>query len=195
MGPLGTREPDGDGAMKALRRGFGVLAIALVGTISTPSVGSAAQEILRAEISPQTITPTDTPVLRSIDVCNRGASSPQINTVVEGPDGEVVIDQYHLVGTQEPGVVVNTDGSWSVELQLRDDAGQPTGEPFPALGTYTVQVDCVTTYLPRVRIPYNDLTFEVVDSTTTTSTTEVAPPTAPPASAAVPVRQQPAYTG
>jgi hypothetical protein len=181
--------------MKTLRRGFGVLAVALVGTILTPSVGSA-QEILRAEISPQAITPTDTPVLRSIDVCNRGASSPQINTVVTGPDGEVVIDQYHLVGTQEPGVVVNTDGSWSVELQLRDDLGQPTGEPFPALGTYTVHTDCVTTYLPRVRIPYNDLTFEVVDSTTTTTTTpEVVPAAEPPASVAVPVQRQPAYTG
>ena len=118
----------------------------------------------------------------------------------------MVVDQWHRLGTTELGVVVNTDGSWSVELQLRDDAGQPTGEPFPSLGAYTVHVDCVTTYLPQVRIPYNDLTFEVVDSMATTSTTELAPPTtAPPsdqggstldqASVAVPIRQEPVYAG
>lgn len=192
--------------MKTLRLGLGAVAIALAGTLLTPPVGSAGQEILRAEISPRTITPTGTPVISSIDVCNRGASSPQINTVVTGPDGVVVIDQWHLVNTAEPGVVVDTDGNWSVELQLRDEAGQPTGEPFPALGTYTVHVDCVTTYHPQVRIPYNDLTFEVVDSTATTTPTDVAPPTsAPPssdaasepdpASVAIPVRQEPEYAG
>jgi hypothetical protein len=192
--------------MKTLRLGFGVLVIALVGMFLTPPVGSGAQEVLSAKISPQQVTPAGAPLIESIDVCNRGASSPQINVVVEAPGGDVVIDQWHLVGTQEPGVVVDTDGSWSVELQLRDDAGQPTGEPFPSLGTYTVHVDCVTTYMPHVRIPYNDLTFEVVDSTTTTSTTEVTPPTTTPpgsgagstpnqASVAVPVRQDPDYTG
>ena len=192
--------------MKALRLGFGVLAIALMGVFLTPAVGSAAQEVLSATISPQQLTPDGAPLLESIDVCNRGASLPQLNVVVTGPAGDVVIDQWHWVNTQEPGVVVNTDGSWSVELQLRDDAGQPTGEPFPSLGTYSVHVDCVTTYSPQVRIPYNDLTFEVVESTATTSPPEVAPPpTAPPsaeggttldqATVAVPVRQEPAYTG
>lgn len=137
----------------------------------------------------------------------RGASSPQINVVVTAPSGEVVINQWHLVGTTEPGVIVNSDGSWSVELQLRDDDGQPTGEPFPSLGTYTVQVDCVTTYTPQVRIPYNELSFEVVDSTTTTSTTVATPPNtpAPPdtpdgttdgqARPAVPVQGQPDFAG
>ena len=88
----------------------------------------------------------------------------------------MVINQWHLVGTTEPGVIVNSDGSWSVELQRRDDDGQPTGDPFPSLGTYTVHVDCVTTYTPQVRIPYNELSFEVVETTTTTATTEATPP-------------------
>jgi hypothetical protein len=190
--------------MKTVRLGIGVLAIALMGMVLTPSVGSAAQEVLSAKISPPSVTPTGAPLLESIDVCNRGASSPQINVVVTAPDGTVVIDQWHWVGTTEPGVVVNVDGSWSVELRLRDDAGQPTGEPFPSVGTYSVHVDCVTTYTPQVRIPYNDLTFEVVDGTTT-STTEATPPTTAPidgeagtleqATVAVPVRQEPAYTG
>jgi hypothetical protein len=114
--------------------------------------------------------------ISSIGVCLRGASLPQINTVVTAPNGDVVIDQRHLAGTQEPGVVVDTAGNWSVELQLRDDLGQPTGEPFPSLGTYTVQVDCVTTYLPRVRIHYNALTFVVGDGT---SATERRPPSSP----------------
>jgi hypothetical protein len=171
-----------------------VLAIALTGVFLIPSVGAGAQETLRAKISVQQITPSGAALIESIDVCARGASSPQINTVVTGPGGQVVIDQWHLVGTTEPGVIVNADGSWSVELQLRDDDGQPTGEPFPSLGTYTVHVDCVTTYSPQVRIPYNDLSFEVVDSTTTTSTT---PPTTPPSTPApaVPVRQAPDFTG
>jgi hypothetical protein len=130
--------------------------------------------------------------------------------VVTAPSGEVVIDQWHLVGTTEPGVTVNSDGSWSVELRLRDDQGQPTGEPYPELGTYRVHVDCVTTYLPQVRIPYNELSFEVVDSTASTSTTVAAPPdtpdeTAPPstpggalpsqASPAVAVQGQPQFVG
>jgi hypothetical protein len=144
------------------------------------------------------------PLLESVDVCLRGASSPQINVVVTAPGGEVVIDQWHSVGTSEPGVVVNGDGSWSVELQLRDDAGQPTGDPFPSLGTYAVHVDCVTTYTPQVRIPYNDLSFEVVETITTTSTTEATPPSTPDtpsgtttgqARPAVPVRGQPNFTG
>jgi hypothetical protein len=180
------------GLMRTLRLGSCVLAIAVVGVFLTPPAGSGAGEILTARISPQRVTATEAPLLESIDVCNRSASSPQINTVVEGPDGEVVIDQYHLVGTTEPGVVVNTDGSWSVELRLRDDAGQPTGEPFPSLGTYTVHVDCVTTYTPQVRIPYNDLTFEVVASTTPTTPTEPPPGVAP---VAVPVPADPDYSG
>lgn len=67
-----------------LRLGFGVLAIALMGVFLTPSVGAGAQETLRAKISPQQVTPTGAPFLvnESIDVCNRGASSPQINVVV-----------------------------------------------------------------------------------------------------------------
>jgi hypothetical protein len=182
------------GLMRTLRLGSCVLAIAVAGVVLTPA-GSGAGEILTARISPQQVTPTDAPLLESIDVCNRGASSPQINTVVEAPDGEVVIDQYHLVGTTEPGVVVNTDGSWSVELRLRDDEGQPTGEPFPSLGTYTVHIDCVTTYTPTVRIPYSDLTFEVVASTTTPTTptpTEPPPAVAP---VATPVPADPDYSG
>jgi hypothetical protein len=132
---------------------------------------------------------------------NRGASSPQINTVVTAPNGDVVINQYHLVGTTEPGVVVDNDGNWSVELQLRDDDGQPTGEPFPALGIYTVRVDCVTTYLPTVRIPYNTMTFDVVDSTTTPTTPTTVSPGAGAdvpvvvAPAAVPVPGEPSFTG
>ena len=186
--------------MKGLRLGFGVLAIALTGVLVTPPAGSGAQATLQARISPQRVTPTDTPLLESIDVCLRGASTPQINVVVTAPDGDVVINQWHRLGLTEPGVIVNADGSWSVELQLRDDLGQPTGDPFPSLGTYTVDVDCVTTYLPQVRIPYNDLSFEVVDSTTTTSTTAVtSPPTTPPtpsqAQPAVPVRAAPDFTG
>jgi hypothetical protein len=193
--------------MKRLGMAVGALSIALVGVFVTAPAGSA-QEILRAQISPQQVTPTGAPLLESIDVCNRGASSPQINVVVTAPDGEVVVDQWHLVGTQEPGVVVDAQGNWSVELVLRDAEGQPTGEPFPSLGTYTVHVDCVTTYLPQVRIPYNDLTFEVVESTTTSTTAPVdvspattAPPSSPdgatpgPAAVAVPVAQDPAYAG
>jgi hypothetical protein len=117
--------------------------------------------------------------------------------VVTAPGGEVVINQWHWFGTTEPGVIVNGDGSWSVELQLRDDDGQPTGDPFPSLGTYAVQVDCVTTYTPQVRIPYNDLSFEVVDSTTTTSTTAATPPDGPLAvpPPATPVDEEPPFTG
>jgi hypothetical protein len=97
-------------------------------------------------------------------------------------------------------VTVNVDGRWSVELQLRDDLGIPTGEPFPMLGTYTVQVDCVTTYLPQVRIPYNAMSFDVVDSTTSPTTEPTAPPdggggTVPVAPVAVPVPGDPTFTG
>jgi hypothetical protein len=188
-------------AMTPLRLGFGALAIALTGTLLAPAVSSGAQTTLQARISPSQVTPDGAPLLESVDVCLRGASSPQINVVVTAPSGEVVIDQWHLVGTTEPGVIVDSDGSWSVELQLRDDDGQPTGDPFPSLGTYTVHVDCVTTYTPQVRIPYNELSFEVVETTTTTSTTEVAPPDTPggtttaQARPAVPVQGQPEFVG
>jgi hypothetical protein len=167
----------------------------------TPAVSSGAQTTLQARISPSQVTPDGAPLLESVDVCLRGASSPQINVVVTAPSGEVVINQWHLVGTTEPGVIVDSDGSWSVELQLRDDDGQPTGDPFPSLGTYTVHVDCVTTYTPQVRIPYNELSFEVVETTTTTSTTEVSPPNTPggtttgQARPAVPVHGQPEFVG
>jgi hypothetical protein len=192
--------------MRSLRLGFGALAIAATGVLLTPATSSGAQTTLQARISPAQVTPDGAPLLESVDVCLRGASSPQINVVVTAPGGEVVIDQWHSVGTSEPGVVVNGDGSWSVELQLRDDAGQPTGDPFPSLGTYAVHVDCVTTYTPQVRIPYNDLSFEVVESvestttTSTTSTTEATPPTpdgTPPGEArpAVPVQGQPEFVG
>ena len=196
--------------MRRLRLGFGVLAVALAGLWLAPATGTGAPTVLQARISPAQVTPDGTPLLESVDVCLRGASSPQINVVVTAPSGEVVVDQWHWLGTTEPGVIVNGDGSWSVELQLRDDAGQPTGEPFPELGTYTVETDCVTTYRPQVRIPYNDLSFEVVDSTATTSTTEPAPPTteppapggpaqppapAPEARPAVPVPGQPTFVG
>jgi hypothetical protein len=186
--------------MRRMRLGFGGLAIALAGTFLTPTVTSGAQEVLQAKISPARVTPDGTPLLESIDVCNRGASSPQINTVVTAPDGEVVIDQYHLVGTTEPGVTVDGNGNWSVELVLRDDAGQPTGEPYPMLGTYQVHVDCVTTYTPQVRIPYNDLSFEVVDSTSTPPTTPTSPttpgePAPAPAPPAAPVPGTPTFTG
>lgn len=195
------------GPVKPLRLGLRVLAIVLAAVFLTPPVESGAQEVLRATISPSQITPAGTALIESIDVCNRGASAPQINVVVAGPDGEVVIDQWHRPGLTEPGVIVDGDGNWSVELQLRDDDGQPTGDPFPSLGTYTVQVDCVTTYRPQVRIPYNDdLSFEVVDSiTTTTTTTSTAPPTtaadSPDGSTpdqsqpAVPVLGVPSFTG
>jgi hypothetical protein len=197
--------------MRPSRLGFGALAIAFTGMFLWPAGMSGAQtETLQATISPPQVTPDGAPLLESVDVCLRGASSPQINVVVTAPGGEVVIDQWHLVGTTEPGVIVDSDGNWSVELQLRDDAGQPTGEPFPSLGTYTVHVDCVTTYLPQVRIPYNELSFEVVDTTTTTPTTEATPPgtsdsTTPPnapdegvtgeAPPAVPVQGQPDFVG
>jgi hypothetical protein len=187
--------------MKPLRLGFGALAIALTGMFLAPAMSSGAQTTLQARISPPQVTPDGAPLLESVDGCLRGASSPQINVVVTAPSGEVVINQWHLVGTTEPGVIVDSDGSWSVELQLRDDDGQPTGEPFPSLGTYTVHVDCVTTYSPQVRIPYNELSFEVVESTTATSTTEATPPTTPEgtttgqAPPAVPVQGQPDYTG
>lgn len=180
-----------------IRLGIGVVAVALAAMFVASPVDVGAQTPpLRAAIEPGPFLPTDTPRIESIDVCLRGASSPQINTVVTAPNGEVVIDQWHLVGTQEPGVVVNTDGTWSVELQLRDDLGQPTGEPLPMFGTYTVEVDCVTTYLPQVRIPYNDLTFEVGDGTTPT-TEATPPPTAPPGAApvATPVPRDPNYSG
>jgi hypothetical protein len=190
--------------MRPVRLGFGALAIALIGLVLTPPVSSGAQETLRARISPAQVTPDGAPLLESVDVCLRGASAPQINVVVTAPGGEVVINQWHLSGTTEPGVTVNSDGSWSVELQLRDDNGQPTGEPFPSLGTYTVHVDCVTTYSPHVRIPYNDLSFEVVESTAATSTTSTAvatPPNTPEgtkpgqARPAVPVQGEPNFTG
>jgi hypothetical protein len=196
--------------MRPLRLGFGALAVALMGMLVIPAVSSGAQTTLRARISPSQVTPDGAPLLESVDVCLRGASSPQINVVVTAPSGEVVINQWHLVGTTEPGVIVDGDGNWSVELQLRDDDGQPTGEPFPSLGTYAVHVDCVTTYSPQVRIPYNDLSFEVVDSTGTTSTTEATHPDAPDgatppdtpegptpgqASPAVPVQGQPEFVG
>jgi hypothetical protein len=194
--------------MRPLRLGFGALAIALAGMFVTPAVTSGAQEVLQARISPSQVTPDGAPLLESVDVCLRGASTPQINVVVTAPGGEVVINQWHRPNLDEPGVIVNSDGSWSVELQLRDDNGQPTGEPFPSLGTYTVEVDCVTTYTPQVRIPYNDLSFEVVESTATTSTTEPTPTpatTAPPstrdgttpgqAPPAVPVQGQPQFVG
>ena len=193
--------------MRRMRLGFGALAIVLAGMFVAPATGSGAQATLQARISPSRVTPDGAPLLESVDVCLRGASTPQINVVVTAPGGEVVIDQWHWLGTTEPGVVVNSDGSWSVELQLRDDAGQPTGEPYPSLGTYSVQVDCVTTYRPQVRIPYNDLSFEVVDSTTpsttepTPSTTEPTPPPDTPegtpgrARPAVPVEGQPTFVG
>jgi hypothetical protein len=191
--------------MRRMRLGFGGLALALAGTLLAPAgTSDAQQEVLQAKISPARVTPDGAPLLESIDVCDRGASSPQINTIVTAPNGDVVINQYHLVGTTEPGVTVDGDGNWSVELRLRDDAGQPTGEPYPELGTYQVHVDCVTTYLPQVRIPYNDLTFEVVDSTTepsTPPTTEATSPTTPgepapmPAPPAVPVPGEPTFTG
>jgi hypothetical protein len=184
---------------------LGIIAVAVAATFLSPPVGAGAQEVLQATIEPGPFLPTDTPLIESTDVCNRGASSPQINVVVTAPNGVVVIDQWHLVGTQEPGVVVDTAGNWSVELQLRDDLGQPTGEPFPALGTYTVRVDCVTTYLPRVRIPYNGLTFDVVDGTTTPTVPAGGGDSAVSPSAgdapvgvapvAVPVRTDPTYTG
>jgi hypothetical protein len=193
--------------MRPLRLGFGALAIALTGMFLTPAVSSGAQTTLQARISPSQVAPDGAPLLESVDVCLRGASSPQINVVVTAPGGEVVINQWHLVGTTEPGVIVDSDGSWSVELQLRDDDGQPTGDPFPSLGTYTVHVDCVTTYSPQVRIPYNELSFEVVESTATTSTTLATPPNTPAtpdtpdgtttgqASPAVPVHGQPEFVG
>lgn len=192
--------------MRRLGLRFGVLAVALTGLLLTPALSSGAQTTLRARISPPQVLPDGAPLLESVDVCLRGASSPQINVVVTAPGGEVVIDQWHLVGTTEPGVIVNGDGSWSVELRLRDDDGQPTGDPFPSLGTYTVQVDCVTTYSPQVRIPYNELSFEVVESTTpttspTTPTTAVPPPGTPDGTApgqarpAVPVPGQPDFVG
>ncbi len=155
--------------MKRFRLRFAVLAIVLTGVVLTPSVGSAAQATLRARISSQQVTPTGKPLIESIDVCLRGASTPQINVVVTAPSGAVVIDQWHRPGLVEPGVIVRSDGSWSVQLQLRDDNGQPTGAPFPMPGTYRVEVDCVTTYSPQVRIPYNDLSFVVVGSTTATT--------------------------
>jgi hypothetical protein len=194
-----------DGAMRRIGLGLGGLAVALAGTFLTPTVTSG-QEVLQAKISPARVTPDGAPLLESIDVCNRGASSPQINVVVTAPDGEVVIDQYHLVGTTEPGVTVDGEGNWLVRLVLRDDEGMPTGEPYPMLGTYDVHVDCVTTYTPQVRIPYNDLSFEVADSTSnpTTPTTETPTPTTPgepapaPAPAAPPavaVPGSPAFVG
>lgn len=187
--------------MRPLRLGLGALTIALMGVCVTPAVSSGAQTTLQARVSPTQVEPDGAPLLESVDVCLRGASAPQINVVVTAPGGEVVINQWHLVGTTEPGVIVNSDGSWSVELQRRDDDGQPTGDPFPSLGTYTVHVDCVTTYTPQVRIPYNELSFEVVESTTTTATTEATPPntsagtTTGQARPAVPVQGQPDFTG
>jgi hypothetical protein len=181
--------------------GIGVIAVALASLLAASPVGVGAQEVLEARIAPGPFSPTDTPLIESVDVCNRSASSPQINVVVTAPNGAVVIDQWHWVGTQEPGVVVDSAGNWSVALQLRDDLGQPTGEPFPSLGTYTVRVDCVTTYLPRVRIPYNVLTFDVVDDTSPTTPvddpTTVTPSVAPldVAPAAVAVSAAPTYTG
>jgi hypothetical protein len=185
--------------MRKIRLGLGATAVALAATFVAAPLGAGAQTpTLQAKIEAGPFSPTDTPLVESIDVCNRGASSPQINTVVTAPNGEVVIDQWHLVGTQEPGVVVDTAGNWSVELQLRDDLGQPTGEPFPLLGTYTVRIDCVTTYLPRVRIPYNVLTFEVGDGTTSPTTPVTVTPsdaTVAVAPAAVAVSGDPDYTG
>jgi hypothetical protein len=173
------------------------LALAATFVASPPGAG-AQTEVLRAAIAPGPFTPTDTVRISSIDVCLRGASVPQINTVVTAPNGDIVIDQWHLVGTQEPGVVVDTAGNWSVELQLRDDLGQPTGEPFPSLGTYTVQVDCVTTYLPQVRIHYNPLTFVVGDGTPPPTTTPPGPgdpTTIPVAPVAAPIPGDPDITG
>ncbi len=155
--------------MKRFGLTFVVLAIALAGVVLTPPVGSGAQEVLRARISPQRVSPTGKPLLESIDVCLRGASSPQINVVVRAPSGAVVIDQWHRTGLPEPGVIVRSDGSWSVQLQLRGDDGRPTGASFPMPGIYRVEVDCVTTYSPQVRIPYNDLSFEVVGSAPATT--------------------------
>ena len=155
--------------MKRIRLRFVVLAIVLTGVVVTPAVGSGAQEVLRAKISPQQVSPYGKPLLQSIDVCLRGASTPQINVVVRAPSGGVVIDQYHRPGLVEPGVIVRADGSWSVQLQLRDDNGQPTGAPFPERGTYRIELDCVTTYTPQVRIPYNDLSFEVTGPTSPTT--------------------------
>lgn len=192
--------------MRRMRLGLGGLAIALAGTFLTPTATSGAQEVLQAKISPARVTPDGAPLLESVDVCDRGASIPQINIVVTAPDGEIVINQYHLVGTTEPGVTVDGAGNWSVELVLRDDAGQPTGEPYPLLGTYEVHVDCVTTYTPQVRIPYNDLSFEVADSTSTPPTTRPTTPPTPapspttpgapaPAPPAAPVQGTPAFVG
>ena len=174
-----------------------MLAIVATGVALTPSVGSAQQEVLQARISPQQVVPTGKPLLESIDVCLRGASYPQINVVVTAPSGEVVIDQWHSTGLDEPGVVVNDDGSWSVELQLRDDEGQPTGEPFPELGTYTIDLDCVTTYQPQVRIPYNDLSFEVVETVPTPTQPTIPVTTTPgtPPPPAVPIPRAPDFTG
>jgi hypothetical protein len=175
------------------------LVVGLVGALFSPASGSAepaAQVVLEAEISPQVVDRMGTPVATSVDPCFISASTPQIEVSIKDPSGGVLSHQWYLPGLPdtEDGTV-NQDGSWSVKIRLVDSSsGQPTQVPFPTTGTYNVQVNCVSTYLPRVTKPYGELRFEVAEGgATTTTTTEVGPPaTAPPAD---PVVKPPTFTG
>jgi hypothetical protein len=148
-----------------MRLGMGVLAVALAATFVASPVGVGAQ----------------TQVLQA--------------AIAPGPFSPTDTVRISSIDVCLRGASVHTAGNWSVELQLRDDLGQPTGEPFPALGTYTVQVDCVTTYLPQVRIHYNVLTFDVGDGTPPPTTTPPSAGATPVAPAAVPVPGDPDFTG
>jgi hypothetical protein len=175
------------------------LVVGLVGALFSPASGSAepaAQVVLEAEISPQVVDRMGTPVATSVDPCFISASTPQIEVSIKDPSGGLLSHQWYLPGLPdtEDGTV-NQDGSWSVKIRLVDSSsGQPTQVPFPTTGTYIVQVNCVSTYLPRVTKPYGELRFEVAEGgATTTTTTEVEPPaTAPPAD---PVVKPPTFTG
>jgi hypothetical protein len=183
--------------MRAARLGFSASAVGLMTAMALPTAGTAAQATpLRATISPQVVVPTGAPVAASVDPCVISASGRQIEVVVTDPQGEVLSDWFYT-----PPDAINEDGTWSLAIRMTDDSGQPTTDPFPELGTYTVQVSCVSTYLPRVIKPYQELRFEVVDHLPTPTTPPVttppapAPPAVPEAPPAVPVEAEADFTG
>lgn len=170
------------------------MAIGLMAALAPPAAGTATQAtLLRATISPQVVEPTGTPVAESVDPCLISASGRQIEVVIKDPHGQVLSDWFYT-----PPDAIKDDGTWSLGIRMTDDLGQPTSDPFPELGTYTVQVNCVSTYLPRVVKPYEELRFEVVDHLPTPTTTVVSTPpapTTPEAPPAVPVIAEPDFTG
>ena len=111
--------------------------------------------------------------------------------MVKDPSGATLSDWFYM-----PPGDIDENGVWSIVIRMTDETGQPTAEPFPSLGTYTVQVSCVSTYLPRVIKPYEELRFEVVAQLPPPTEVPAAEPVvAPVAAAATPVAATPRFAG